>query len=230
MKNGIKVSAWAEADQPYNKLLNKGKLALTDAEVLAILLRNGNDEKDVVSLAQEILSSYGGSLLELSSATAGELKKFKGIGDAKALAIISAFELARRKRIQTTGRKIEINSSQLAFEAIFPHFNHEGVEEFYALYLNKANNPISVKLISQGGYDSTVVDPKVVLRQALECKACGIILSHNHPSGRLFPSDSDIRITEKIKQSALLMDIKVLDHLIVGAQEAYYSFADEGRL
>ena len=226
-ENGIK--SWAEEDRPREKLLAKGKSALSDVELLAILLRSGTSKLTAVDVARQLLSKANNNLASLSKMSLSEITKIPGIGETKALTIIAALELGMRKRAQNIPVNKDVTSSRDAFELIYPHVADTNYEQFWVLFLNKANRKISIKCISEGGLDSTVVDPKRIYKIALELNAANIILCHNHPSGRLFPSDSDIRLTEKIKKSGEFLDIKVLDHLIVG-DEKYYSFADEGKL
>ncbi len=227
MEKGIK--GWADEDKPREKLLLKGKSALSDAELIAILLRSGTQSLTAVDVARELLFAADNNLSKLSRMTVSDLVKFAGIGETKALTIIAALELGMRKRAHDLPVERDIKSSNDAFEILYPQVADCPYEQFWVLYLNKANRKISVQCISEGGLDSTVVDPKRIYKIALKENAANIILCHNHPSGRLYPSDSDIRITEKIKKSGEFLDIKVLDHLIVG-DEKYYSFADEGKL
>ncbi len=227
MEKGIK--GWSDEDKPREKLLSKGKAALSNTEILAILLRSGTKSYTAVDVARDLLFAADNNLSVLARMTVADLTKFPGIGETKALTIIAALELGMRKRAHEIPVNKDIRSSQDAFELLYPQTADCPYEQFWVLYLNKANRRISVHCVSEGGLDSTVVDPKRVYKIALEENAANIILCHNHPSGRLFPSDSDIRITEKIKKSGEFLDIKVLDHLIVG-DEKYYSFADEGKL
>ncbi len=227
MEKGIK--GWADEDRPREKLMTKGKASLSDVELLAILLRSGTPSRTAVDVARLLLHEADNNLVKLSKMTVSELMKVPGIGEAKALTIIAALELGMRRRAQTMPVERDIKSSADAFEIIYPQVADCPYEQFWVLFLNKANRKLSIQCISEGGLDSTVVDPKRIYKIALEENAAGLILCHNHPSGRLFPSDSDIRLTEKIKKSGEFLDIKVLDHLIVG-DEKYYSFADEGKL
>lgn len=227
MEKGIKT--WANEDKPREKLLSKGKTALSDTELLAILLRSGTRSATAVDVARQLLAKADNNLVNLSKMTVSELTKFSGVGETKALTIIAALELGMRRRKQSMPVNKDITSSRDAFEIIYPEVADCPYEQFWVLFLNKANRKISIHCVSEGGLDSTVVDPKRIYKIALEANAANIILCHNHPSGRLYPSDSDIRLTEKIKHSGEFLDIKVLDHLIVG-DEKYYSFADEGKL
>jgi DNA repair protein RadC len=227
MEKGIK--GWADEDRPREKLMTKGKAALSDVELLAILLRSGTPSRTAVDVARLLLNEAGNNLVNLSKMTIADLMKIPGVGEAKALTIIAALELGMRRRAQSMPAEKDIKSSADAFEIIYPQVADCPYEQFWVLFLNKANRKLSLRCISEGGLDSTVVDPKRVYKIALEENAAGIILCHNHPSGSLRPSDNDIKLTEKIKRSGEFLDIKVLDHLIVG-DENYYSFADEGKL
>lgn len=227
MENGIK--GWADEDKPREKLMSKGKSALTDVELLAILLRSGTKSLTAVDVARQLLNKADNNLGKLSKMALSDLTRISGVGETKALSIIAALELGMRRRMQVMPQNKSISSSNDAFELLYPQVADCSYEQFWVLFLNKANRKISIQCISEGGLDSTVVDPKRIYKIALEENAANIILCHNHPSGRLVPSDSDIRLTQKIKQSGDFLDIKVLDHLIVG-DEKYYSFADEGKL
>lgn len=227
MEKGIK--GWADEDRPREKLMSKGKAALSDVELIAILLRSGTPSRTAVDVARLLLHEADNNLVQLSKMTISDLTKIPGVGEAKALTIIAALELGMRRRTQAMPVEKDIKSSSDAFEIIYPQVADCHYEQFWVLFLNKANRKLSIQCVSEGGLDSTVVDPKRIYKIALEENAASIILCHNHPSGRLFPSDSDIRLTEKIKRSGEFLDIKVLDHLIVG-DEKYYSFADEGKL
>lgn len=223
------IKGWASEDKPREKLMTKGKAALSDVELLAILLRSGTPSLTAVDVARQLLFKADNNLVSLAKLTISDLKKIPGIGDTKALTIIAALELGMRRRVQEVPVSKDIRSSSDAFELIYPQVANCAYEQFWVLFLNKANRKLSIHCVSEGGLDSTVVDPKRIFKIALEENAANIILCHNHPSGRLVPSDSDIRLTEKIKHSGEFLDIKVLDHLIVG-DENYYSFADEGKL
>lgn len=227
METGIK--SWADDDKPREKLMTKGKSALSDVELIAILLRSGTKSLTAVDVARLILGKAGNNLVQLSKLTVSDLMKIPGVGETKALTIQAALELGMRKRAQDLPPAMDVRSSKDAFDMIYPQAADCPYEQFWVLYLNRANRKISIHCISEGGLDSTVVDPKRIFKIALEENAASVILCHNHPSGRLMPSDSDIRLTNKIKSSGEFLDIKVLDHLIVG-DEKYYSFADEGKL
>lgn len=227
MEKGIK--GWSDEDKPREKMMNKGKAALTDVELIAILLRSGTRSLTAVDVARKLLHEADNNLVTLSKFSLNDMIKIPGVGETKALTIQAALELGMRRRVQEVPQNKEITSSRDAFALLYPQFADCAYEQFWVLFLNKANRKLSIQCISEGGLDSTVVDPKRIYKIALEENAANIILCHNHPSGRLFPSDSDIRLTEKIKRSGEFLDIKVLDHLIVG-DEKYYSFADEGKM
>ncbi|MBE0662188.1 MAG: DNA repair protein RadC [Bacteroidales bacterium] len=221
------IRQWAEDERPREKLLLKGKSALSDAELLAILISSGNKEESAVDLCKRILSSVENNLVELSKLDVKSLSKFKGIGEAKALAIVAALELGRRRRAADSLQKPSISTSRDAYEIVQSLIGESQYEQFWILLLNRANKVIRKENISDGGITGTVADPKRIFKIAIDHSACYIILAHNHPSGNLRPSEDDIKLTRKIKQSGDLLDIKVLDHIIAG-ENNYYSFADEG--
>ncbi len=222
------IRSWAEEDRPREKLLLKGAAALSDAELIAILIGSGTPGESAVDLAKAILKSAGNNLNELGKITISGLKKFKGIGEAKAITIIAALELAKRRRVAPVKEKEKIGGSADAFE-YFHHLADLPNEEFWVMYLNRANKIVTAQRISQGGITGTVADTRLILKNALDQFACGIILCHNHPSGNLTPSQEDKTLTQRIKQAAQVFDIGVLDHLII-SDTGYYSFADEGVL
>jgi DNA repair protein RadC len=221
------IKSWAEDDRPREKLLLKGKSALSDAELIAILIGSGNWNETAVDLAKRILKSSNDNIAELSRLTIQDLMKFKGIGEAKAVSIAAALELGRRRREQEAMRKQQITSSKDVFDIFHPMLADTTYEEFWILLLNKANKIIGKFSISEGGLSGTVADPVKIFRKAIEYNAVGMILCHNHPSGNLKPSDADIKLTNKMKEGGKFLDISVLDHIIIG-EEKYLSFADEG--
>lgn len=223
------IRHWAEDERPREKLLLKGKLALSDAELLAILIGSGNNEESAVDLCKRILNSVDGNLIELSRLEVKDLTRFKGIGEAKALSIISALELGRRRRAAEPLKKSALITSRDSYEVIQSLVGDSPYEQFWVLLLNRSHRLIRKESVSEGGINGTVVDPKRIFRLALEHNASSIILAHNHPSGNLNPSEQDLRITQKIKQAAGLFDIMLVDHIIAG-DNCYYSFADEGVL
>lgn len=224
-KLGIKL--WAEADRPREKLLLNGRRHLTDAELIAILIGSGNKNETAVDLSKRVLLFYNNDLDALGKASVKDLSKFKGIGGAKAISIVAALELGRRRK-ETEGRDVvKVFSSKDAFEALFPVFADLNHEEFWILILNQANYIIGKQLISKGGMAGTVADPKVIFKTALEHNATSIILAHNHPSGNLKPSAQDLSITKKMVEAGKMLDLPVLDHLIV-TNKLFFSFGDEG--
>lgn len=226
MDNSIKY--WAEDDKPREKLLSKGRKALSNAELIAILIGSGYKDKSAVDVAKEILKSVDNNFNQLSKLALTDLMKVKGIGEAKAVTIIAAIEIGARRVSETVDKKLKITSSKPVFD-YFNHLSDLSTEEFWVLLLSRSNEVIGSEQISSGGVSGTVVDPKVVFKKALDKFASGIILVHNHPSGNLKPSGADLKITEKIKEAGNLLEINVLDHIIV-ANRNYFSFADEGIL
>ena len=225
----LPISQWAEGDKPREKLILKGKGALSDAELIAILLRSGSRNKSAVELARTLLQKCENNLIALSKLSVDDLTKFKGIGQAKALSIVAALELGLRRRHSEVLTKQVINSSKDAYELFYPYMVDSHYEGFWVLCLNRANRRISLQNVSEGGQAGTVADPKKIFKMALDQNAASIILCHNHPSGNLKPSDADIKLTKKLKDAGLMLDMPVIDHLIIG-DEKYYSFADEGIL
>lgn len=223
----LKIQDWAEEDRPREKLLLKGRSSLTDAEILAILIGSGTITLSAVDVAKLILNGVDNDLNKLSKLTVKELQKFKGIGEAKAIAIISALELGRRKMDTGASKEDKINSAKDVYQILRPHFIDLPHEEFWVLLLNRANQVIKKVQISSGGVTGTVVDAKIIFKQALEHLACGIILAHNHPSGNLQASEQDIQLTQKIKAAGILLDIQLLDHLII-TNNHFLSFVEEG--
>lgn len=223
------IKSLSEDDRPREKLLHKGNTALSNAELLAILISSGSAGKNAMDLAIELLQSCDNLLSKLSKKKIVELKKHKGIGEAKATTIVAALELSKRMLSEESKTRTQINSSQDAFSLIKSHFFHLQVEEFWVAYLDRSNKLISLQALSKGGLHGTVVDVRVILKTALDLLACGIILYHNHPSGNLKPSTNDDKITIQIRDAGKLVDILILDHLIVNDNN-FYSYADEARL
>ncbi|PKG51147.1 RadC family protein [Olleya sp. 1-3] len=223
------IKNWSQDDQPREKLLYKGKATLSDAELVAILIGSGNRSESAVSLCKRILASVDNNLSDLGKLSIKQLMEFKGIGEAKAISIIAALELGRRRRGEEALQKKKIQSSKSVFELMQPVIGELPHEEFWIVYLNNSNKVIYKNQLSKGGITGTLVDTRLVLKTALEVGAVGLILSHNHPSGTLKPSQADKDVTLKLKTAAQSLDIKVLDHLII-TENAYFSFADEGML
>lgn len=225
----MNIKAWAEADRPREKLLLKGKHSLSDAELIAILIGSGNTAETAVELSKRILGKVSNDLHELGKLSLKELMKFKGIGEAKAISIVAALELGKRNREAEVIKKEKVTSSRDVAELFQSMIGDISHEEFWVLMLNRANRIISRISISRGGVAGTVVDTRMIFKSAIEHLASSIILCHNHPSGNVQPSDTDIKITKKIKDAGALLEIAVLDHIIV-AEKSFYSFADEGIL
>lgn len=223
------IKYWAEDDQPREKLLLKGKQILSDAELTAILIGSGNRNESAVGLSKRILASVDNNLNAFGKLSVKQLTAFKGIGDAKAITIIAAMELGRRRRAEENTELRKITSSKAVFEIMQPIIGELPHEEFWVLYLNNSNKVIYKSQISKGGITGTVVDARIVFKIALEHNATSIILTHNHPSGILQASDADKQITRKLKEAGKSLDIAVLDHIIV-AENGYFSFSDEGIL
>ncbi len=223
----LPITSWSTDDKPREKLLLKGNHALSDAELLAILIGSGSRNESAVELSKRILAACQNNLNQLTRFSISDLRKFKGIGVAKAITIVAALELGKRRRLEKAMELPIITSSQSVNEILQPMIGDLHYEEFWILYLNQSNKVIDRWLASKGGITSTLVDVRLVLKKALEVGAVSIILSHNHPSGKREPSISDRELTEKVKDAAQTLDIKVLDHIII-ADQKYFSFADEG--
>jgi len=225
----IKISSLAEEDRPREKLVLKGKAALSDAELIAILIGSGTKSLSAVDLSKYILGSVDNDLAQLARLSVKDLQRFKGIGEAKAISIVSALELGRRRKILEPQKKAKITSSSDIFELMKPELLDESIEHFYAVFLNRANVVIKKQVISQGGTSATVVDPKIVFKYAMDNMASSIILVHNHPSGNLKPSQTDIQLTRKMVEAGKNLELLVLDHVIF-TDVGYFSFADESMI
>lgn len=225
----VSVKDWALEDRPREKLMLKGASALSDSELLAILIGSGTREKSAVEVCQQILADADNDLNKLARHSVSDLTQYKGIGPAKAISIVSALELGRRRK-NTGAREIKkITCSRDAYQILYPKLSDLNHEEIWALFLNRSNRVEGTMRISEGGISSTVLDVRLVLREALNRYASGIILAHNHPTNNCMPSEQDIRITSKLKDAAKIMDISLLDHLIL-CGDNYYSFADENMM
>ena len=227
--HSLPITAWAEDDRPREKLQNLGRHVLSDAELLAILLGSGSPKETAVALSKRILQSVENNLNLLGKQTLAELMKFKGIGEAKAITIAAALELGRRRQASDFVERPVITCSRDSYLAIAPYLLDHPHEEFWMLLLNRANKMIGKVQMSSGGTDATIVDVKIIFRKAIEGQAVSIVVCHNHPSGRLRPSEADLELTNKIKESGKIIGINLLDHIIIG-DGGYYSFADEGIL
>ncbi len=219
------IKNWSDGDRPREKLLQKGKSTLSDAELVAILIGSGSRGESAVELSKKILASVKNNLNELGKLSIRQLMQFKGIGEAKAIAIAAALEIGRRKRGEDALKVEKINCSRDAFDLLRPGMGDLQHEEFWILYLNNANKVLLTSQLSKGGLTGTLVDVRIAMRQALELGAVAMILAHNHPSGTLRPSRADKEVTRRLQLAAKALDIKVLDHLIV-TQKDYFSFAD----
>lgn len=229
IRNDLRISALALEDRPREKLIHKGISSLSEAELIGILIGSGTREMNAVELARKILCNSNNNLNELAKLNISDLQKFKGIGEAKAINIISALELGRRRKDKAPEKRAKIKSSQNVYDIMRPYFLDAKKEQFWVILMNKANGIIKKSKISDGGISGTVVDPKIVFKEALDNLASNIILIHNHPSGNLKPSAADVTITNKIKEAGNLLDIPVLDHIIF-TDNGYFSFVDEGIL
>lgn len=225
----LKIQDWAPEDRPREKLLQRGVDALTDAELLAVLIGSGTPQVSVVALAQHILKASDNSLQELAKRSVQELRRFRGIGEAKAIAIVCAMELTRRRTHEPARRKELINSSRKAYSLLQPDLTDKSIEEFWVLLLNRANYLIKKIKISSGGISRTIVDARLLFGLALDYRAVSIILAHNHPSGNIAPSTADVELTNLLDQSARLLNVTIVDHIIF-TDRKYFSFSDEGML
>lgn len=221
------INQWAEVDRPREKFLLKGKSSLSDSELLAILIGSGSRNESAVQLCQRILISANNNLNQLGKLSIKQLTEFKGIGEAKAISIAAALELGRRRRSEDAVELKKITSSKVAFEIMQPIIGELPHEEFWILFLNNSNKVIHKAQISKGGITGTVVDSRIIFKTALEYNATSLILTHNHPSGKLFPSDADKEVTKKLKLAGQQLDVLVLDHIII-TETGYYSFNDQG--
>lgn len=229
MNKTISIKCWAEEDKPREKLILKGRSTLSASELLAIIIGSGSKGVSALSLAQSILNSCGDDLGLLARYGLAELQSFKGIGEAKAINIIAALELGRRRQLTKVSDRPKLSSSKDAYNCIYSTLEDLTTEVFKILILNRNNQLIKIETISLGGVAGTVVDPKVIFKKAIDNNASSIILCHNHPSGNLNPSNPDIDITKKIVNAGKLLEVTVLDHLII-SNKGYFSFADEGMI
>lgn len=223
----LKITDWAVQDRPREKLVQKGTASLSDAELLGILINSGTKDKSAVDLGRELLGIVNNNLNTLGKLTISDLTKLHGIGTARAVTIAAALELGRRRKLAESPEIPQIKCSKDVADIFQPLLSDLVHEEFWILFLNRSNKVINRMKLSQGGISGTVTDVRMVMKKAIEYLASGIIVCHNHPSGNLNPSESDTKITQKIKEAGNLMDIQLLDHLIISDKE-YYSFADNG--
>jgi DNA repair protein RadC len=227
MYKKLSIKEWAVEDRPREKLQLKGVRSLSDAELLAILIGSGNLEESAVEVSRKILASVNNNLNELGKKTINDLKKFKGIGEVKAITIMAALELGRRRKESEPEERAKVTTSADAARIFSPLLNDLPHEEFWVLLLNRNNLVIDKFMVSQGGLTGTIIDIRIILKTALEKLACSLILCHNHPSGNLIPSQADKDITTKLREAGKFMDLPVLDHIIIG-NSSFFSFADEG--
>jgi DNA repair protein RadC len=225
----LKITDWAVEDRPREKLLQNGTASLSDAELLAILISSGTKEKSAVDLGRELLCMVNNNLNMLGKLAISDLRKLRGIGTARAVTIAAALELGRRRKLAEMPEVLQIRCSKDVADIFQPLLADLAHEEFWILFLNRSNKVINRMKLSQGGISGTVTDVRLAMKKAIEYLASGIIVCHNHPSGNLNPSESDSKITQKIKEAGNLLDIQLLDHLIISEKE-YYSFADNGLL
>lgn len=228
-RNKLTIKTWAEDDRPREKLIKKGKSALSSAELIAILIGSGSREESAVDLAKRILAHAGNDLNKLAKMSVKDLSRFKGMGEAKAVSIIAALEVGARRQSAEALTSDQITHSAALYEILKPMMMDLPHEEFRVIYLNRANKILANERISTGGITGTVADVKIIFKKALELLASSIILAHNHPSGNLTPSAADIQLTRKMRETGKIMEIDVLDHIIV-TESGYYSFADNGTL
>lgn len=225
----LTIKDWSPDDRPREKLIRRGRAALTDAELIAILLGSGTTTASAVDVAKNLLSKVDNNLNNLARLSVKDLTRIRGIGVARAISIVAALELGRRRSALDHGDRPRITCSRDVFELLRPSLMDLPHEEFWVLLLNRANRVIKRMQISQGGVSGTVADPRIIFKSALEELASGIILAHNHPSGNLTASQADRDLTRKLTEGGRLLDVQVLDHVILAGQR-YYSFADEGLL
>jgi len=221
------IKQWAADDKPREKMLARGADALSATELLAILINNGTRSKSAIDLARELLQQGGNSLSSLAKMSLKDLQKVKGVGPAKAVAIKAALQLGILLEEEALNQLPVLRSSKDIAVYLRKRLQHESRESFIVVYLNKANRVLATEVVSTGGVTGTIADPKIIFKRALELQASHLILSHNHPSGNLRPSEADRKLTDKIKQAARLIDMEVIDHITVSDQ-GYYSFADSG--
>lgn len=227
MNEFVSIKNWQEDDKPREKMMARGAAALTDAELLAILISSGTRERSALDLARDILAMAHHNLRELGRLSLKELQKTKGIGEARAITIAAAMELGRRRQTTESLERTAIRSSRDAAEIVMPLLQDLTHESFCAVYLNHANKVLKTEMVSNGGLTGTVADIRIILKNALLATASNLIVAHNHPSGNKTPSEADRQITRKLRESAALMDMKLIDHIIVAGHD-YYSFGDEG--
>ncbi len=230
MEDFISIKNWADDERPREKMIQKGADALSNAELVAILVNTGTKQRSALDIARELLVLSHQNLQELGKLTFANLKEVKGVGEKKAITLMASLELGKRRQLAAALERPLVVTSRDAFHLLSAYLGDKPVEEFYTLFLNAANRLLGIEHISNGGITSTVVDCRVIFKKALALNGVTqIIVAHNHPSGNLLPSEADKRLTEKIRDGGKLLDIKLLDHLILASNQ-FYSFADQGLL
>lgn len=224
-----KISEWSVSDQPIHKLQQKGKAALSDAEILSLIIGNGNKFKNSIDISKEMLAYSNNDFNMIAKMTVSDITKLYGIGKSKATSIVAAFEISNRRQLNDAMQKEKISSSKDIFNLMNPKLADLQYEEFWIILLNRAHKILSIKKVGQGGVSGTIADPKIIFNFALQDLASSIVLCHNHPSGNYKPSSQDNNLTKKVKEGGKLLDIDILDHVIIG-ENNYYSYADEGEL
>ena len=223
------IKEWAPDDQPREKMMAKGKAALSNAELMAILLRTGKEGQSAVDVARSLLDDVDNDLIALSNLTLDDLMQHKGIGEAKAITIMAALELGKRRRAAEATLPKEVKDSKAAFERFLPYIDDMKQEHFLVMYLDQSNHPLKVECISNGGTTHVIADPKIVYKKALSLNATCLVMGHNHPSGNPRPSEDDRQLTKKFVSAGKFLDITVIDHIVIG-RERYYSFRDHGEM
>jgi DNA repair protein RadC len=223
------IKEWAADDRPREKMIVKGKAALSNAELIAILIGSGNSEQSAVELSRSILDSVNNDIIALSDLTLEDLMQHKGIGEAKSITIMAALELGKRRRAAEANLPTEVRDSKDTFERFLPYIGDMRQEHFLVMYLNQSNHALKVECISHGGTTHVIADPKIIFKNALNLNATCIILGHNHPSGNPRPSEDDRQLTKKLVAAGKLLDVSVIDHIVIG-NERYYSFRDHGEM
>lgn len=230
MDNFKSIKNWAQEERPREKMIEKGAAALSNAELLAILINTGTPNKSALDIARELMEISHQNLLELSKMTYTDLRKIKGLGEKKAVTLLTALEIGKRRQLSVALEKPQVRSSRDAFELLAPFYFGKTTEEFYVIYLLQNGKVISIENISNGGITGTIVDNRIIFKRALELKSVTrIIISHNHPSGNIMPSKADKKLTEKMLNAGKVLDIEIADHIIVGSN-TYFSFKDAGIL
>ena len=229
MTERLTITQWAEEDRPREKMMMHGASALSNAELLAILIGSGNAEESAVELMRKVLNDYHNNLNELGKASIDDLCRYKGIGSAKAISILAASELGKRRKEEAVKERVTILSSKDVYDCFYPLMCDLPTEEFWMLMLNQASKIIDKVKISAGGLSATAVDVRCILREALVKRASAIVLCHNHPSGNIRPSKEDDLLTRHVAQASECMDIRLVDHIIL-TDGAFYSYSDEGRI